>query len=186
MCNSLQSRPCVWYNQKPEAGSSVPHQEKAMNKLAIIPLLVLASAALAAGCVSRTAHEGRVTVLLEQLHRERVENNAEKQLLETKVRERGRTLSGLTEMYMKVKEQNDISQGKLGRLEGDLEALQRDLSELKLVIYTNIKGAHANEMILKLNEMQRRVQGILEKSGEPAPDEVIGRTIDAGPDSALE
>ncbi|MBZ0220735.1 MAG: hypothetical protein K8I01_09925 [Candidatus Methylomirabilis sp.] len=146
--------------------------------------LLIASAALLAGCVSKSAYEGRVAILLEQLHRERMEKNAEIQLLETKVRERGRTLSGLTEMYMKIKEQNDSAQGKLGRLEGDLESLQRDLSELKLVIYSNLKGAHANEMILKLNEMQRRVQGILEKSAEPETEVPLGSAAESWPEPA--
>lgn len=153
-----------------------------MKNRTITMFLVLASAVLLEGCVSKTAHEGRVSVLLEQLHRERVESNAEIQLLEAKVRERGRTLSGLTEMYMKIKEQNDVAQEKLGRLGGDLEALQRDLSELKLVIYTNLKGAQANEMILKLNEMQRRILGVLEKSAEPDTEEALGGAPEGEPE----
>lgn len=138
-----------------------------MKKHIGIAILVLASAGLFTGCVSKSAHEGRVAILLEQLHRERMEKNAEIQLLETKVRERGRTLSGLTEMYMKIKDQNDTAQTKLGGLDGDLNALQNDLAELKLIVYSNLKGSQANEMILKLNEMQRRIQAILEKGAGP-------------------
>ncbi|WKZ33281.1 MAG: hypothetical protein QY316_02435 [Thermodesulfobacteriota bacterium] len=155
-----------------------------MKKRTITTLLVLVSAGLFTGCVSKTAHEGRVTILLEQLHRERMEKNAEIQLLETKVRERGRTLSGLTEMYMKIKAQNDTAQEKLGRLEGDLNALQNDLSELKLIVYSNLKGSQANEMILKLNEMQRRVQAILEKSAEPGADVPLGSSAEGWPEPA--
>jgi len=66
-------------------------------------------------------------------------------------------------------DQHDISEAKLGRLTSDLQALQRDMTELKLVIFSNFKGSQANEMMLKLNEMQRRVQEILRKSGEPLP-----------------
>ncbi|MBE7414692.1 MAG: hypothetical protein HS130_05445 [Deltaproteobacteria bacterium] len=155
-----------------------------MKKHIGIAILVLASAGLFTGCVSKSAYEGRVAILLEQLHRERMEKNAEIQLLETKVRERGRTLSGLTEMYMKIKDQNDTAQEKLGGFEGDLNALQNDLSELKLIVYSNLKGSQANEMILKLNEMQRRIQAILEKGAGPAREVPIESAAEGWPEPA--
>lgn len=132
---------------------------------------ILAAALLlplfAQGCVSRGAYHENVNALLQKLERERAENAASERALQIKVQERGKTLSELTARYIDLKAQQDYSQAKLARLQGDLEGLLSDMAEMKLVIFTNFKGMEANEMMLKLNSMQKTVQEILRKSNEP-------------------
>lgn len=128
---------------------------------------LLAIPILAQGCVSKGVYEENINLLMQRMNRERAENAANERALEIKVRERGKTLSELTTRYIDLKAQQDYSQAKLGRLQGDLERLLSDMSEMKLVIFTNFTGSEANEMMLKLNSMQKTVQEILKKSNEP-------------------
>lgn len=119
------------------------------------------------GCVSRGAYNENVNALLAKLERERAQNASTERALEIKVQERGKTLSELTNRYIELKAQQDYSQAKLARLQSDLEGLLSSMAEMKLVIFTNFKGSEANEMMLKLNSMQKTVQEILKKSNEP-------------------
>lgn len=140
-----------------------------MKRKLVIAAALVALPLLSSGCVSRSTYEDNVNQLMQKMHRERAEGNADRRALEIKVQERGRTLSELTTRYMDLKAQQDYSQAKLGRLQNDLEGLLRDMSEMKLVIFTNFKGTQANELMLKLNSMQKTVQEILRKSGEAMP-----------------
>ncbi|HBG45788.1 MAG TPA: hypothetical protein DDW94_02255 [Deltaproteobacteria bacterium] len=140
-----------------------------MVKLYRTALIAILTLPILSGCVSRRACEENISYLVDKLNREKASGNEEIGLLEVKVKERGRAIGDITGRYIKLMDQHDISEAKLGRLTSDLQALQRDMTELKLVIFSNFKGSQANEMMLKLNEMQRRVQEILRKSGEPLP-----------------
>ena len=138
-----------------------------LRKKIIFAAGLLALPLFAEGCVSRGAYDENINLLMQKMNKERTENAATERALEIKVKERGRTLSELTNRYIELKAQQDYSQAKLGRLQNDLEGLLRDMSEMKLVIFTNFKGSEANEMMLKLNSMQKTVQEILKKSNEP-------------------
>jgi hypothetical protein len=139
------------------------------NRKIILAASLLALPLLIQGCVSRSSYNENVNSLLQKMDAERVRNAETERALEIKVQERGRTLSELTSRYIELKAQQDYSQAKLGRLQSDLEGLLRDMSEMKLVIFTNFKGSEANEMMLKLNSMQKTVQEILKKSTEAMP-----------------
>ena len=141
-----------------------------MNKKTILFIGLLALPVLAQGCVSRGSYNENMAVLLHKMTAERAENAAAQRSLEIKVQERGKTLSELTTRYIDLKAQQDYSQAKLARLQSDLEGLLSSMSEMKLVIFTNFKGSEANEMMLKLNSMQKTVQEILKKSNEPMPE----------------
>jgi hypothetical protein len=138
-----------------------------LRKKIIIAAGLLAFPLISQGCVSRGAYDENISLLMQKMNRERAENAATERTLEIKVQERGRTLSELTTRYIELKAQQDYSQAKLGRLQSDLEGLLSSMSEMKLVIFTNFKGSEANEMMLKLNSMQKTVQEILKKSNEP-------------------
>lgn len=138
-----------------------------LRKKIIFAAGLLAFPLISQGCVSRGAYDENISLLMQKMNRERAENAATERALEIKAQERGRTLSELTNRYIDIKAQQDYSQAKLGRLQNDLEGLLRDMSEMKLVIFTNFKGSEANEMMLKLNSMQKTVQEILKKSNEP-------------------
>lgn len=141
-----------------------------MNKKTILFIGLLALPVLAQGCVSRGAYNENMAVLLHKMTAERAENAAAQRSLEIKVQERGKTLNELTTRYIDLKAQQDYSQAKLARLQSDLEGLLSNMSEMKLVIFTNFKGSEANEMMLKLNSMQKTVQEILKKSSEAMPE----------------
>lgn len=138
-----------------------------LRKKIIFAAGLLALPIFAEGCISRGAYDENINLLMQKMNRERAENSANERALEIKVQERGRTLSELTTRYIELKAQQDYSQAKLGRLQNDLEKLLSDMSEMKLVIFTNFKGSEANEMMLKLNSMQKTIQEILKKSNEP-------------------
>jgi ERCC4-related helicase len=135
----------------------------------IFAATLLALPLLVQGCVSRSSYNDNVNSLMRKMDAERARNLETERALEIKAQERGRTLSELTTRYIELKAQQDYSQAKLGRLQSDLEGLLRDMSEMKLVIFTNFKGSEANEMMLKLNSMQKTVQEILRKSTEAMP-----------------
>lgn len=149
------------------------HRTTILISALIMPVLFM-------GCgVSRRTYDTNMAMVIDELNQERTARNTANHALELKVNERGRTLSELTGRYMSLKEQNDFNQAKLGRLKGDLDRLLRDFSELKLVIFANFKGAQANEMLLKLNEMQRTVQELLKKSAEELPKEPPAASVPA-------
>ncbi len=58
-------------------------------------------------------------------------------------------------MSEKLKAEKDSAQAKLDGLKADLDALMKDMAEIKLVIFTNMRGSEANEMMIKLNNMQK-------------------------------
>lgn len=138
-------------------------------KRTLVAIGLLALPLLSSGCVSRSAYDENINLLLQKMKNERAESQSTARALEIKVQERGKTLSELTSRYINLKAQQDYNQAKLGRLQKDLEGLLRDMSEMKLVIFTNFKGSEATEMMLKLNSMQKTVQEILKKSNEAMP-----------------
>ncbi len=123
------------------------------------------------GCVSRSAYDQNMSAVLRKLQVERAEKNEAVQKLEQKVQDRGKSLNELTARYMDLQKEHEKSQVRLNRFKSDLEVLLRDMAELKMVIFTNVKGTQANEMMIKLMEMQNRVQLILGKAAEKADDE---------------
>jgi len=145
------------------------HATCPMKRGFLIATGLMAASIAVSGCVSRSAYNESVDILMKKMQKERAESQSQQRALEIKVQERGRTLSELTARYIDLKAQNDYSQTKLGRLKNDLERLLRDMAEMKLVIFTNFKGSEANEMMLKLNSMQKTVQEILKKSSEAMP-----------------
>lgn len=141
-----------------------------MKRKIVIFIALLSIPVIAAGCVSKGAYNENVALLLKKIEAERAERSSAMRALEIKIQERGKTLSELTTRYIELKAQQDYSQAKLARLQGDLEGLLSSMSEMKLVIFTNFKGSEANELMLKLNSMQKTVQEILKKSNEAMPE----------------
>lgn len=124
---------------------------------------IIITALLLPGCVSRTTYDRDVGTLLTKIQKLKSDHALEVRALESKIHERGRSLNELTTRYMSLQEDNVQAQIKLGSLRGDLETLSKDVAELKLVIFTNVKGSEANEMMIKLIDMQNRIQILLEK-----------------------
>jgi len=78
-----------------------------------------------------------------------------------RLRDKNDTVVKLTERYMALQERHAVAQGKLDSLKDDLDTLLKDIAELKMVVFHNVKGSEGNEMIIKLMEMQHRVKTLL-------------------------
>lgn len=115
------------------------------------------------GCVSRSAYQAEMYRMTEKLKEEKRDHAFDVKSLETKLSDKNKSLSELTNRYMEIEKQNQEFRKKLGYLRGDIEALLKDIAELKLVVFTNVKGSEGNEMMIKLIDMQQRLQGLLLK-----------------------
>ncbi|MBI5452994.1 MAG: hypothetical protein HY956_00025 [Deltaproteobacteria bacterium] len=135
-------------------------------------LLTAVLLAASAGCISRGAYDENMGAISKRLAAEKTARSIEVKTLEQRLAERGKTLSDLTDRYIRLKAEKDSAQAKLDGLKADLDALMKDMAELKLVIFTNMRGSEANEMVMKLNNMQKRVDRLLVRDAEmknPAP-----------------
>ncbi|MBI5492981.1 MAG: hypothetical protein HY893_08620 [Deltaproteobacteria bacterium] len=130
------------------------------------------------GCISRRAYEANMASVMRTLDTERREKNEAIAKLEQKVQDRGRSLNELTAKYMDLQKEHEKSQIRFHRLKSDLDALLRDMAELKMVVFANVKGTQANEMMIKLMEMQNRIQLMLGKAAEtPAEEEAAPEAV---------
>lgn len=131
---------------------------------------VFALGTLGSGCVPRGTYKQDVDVLAAQLTKEREEFKYKLESLETKLDTRGKSLNELTVRYIQLQRDFKDMQGVVNNLRGDLESLLRDIEELKLVVNTNYRGSEADEMLFMLTDMERRIEAIIEKSGnQPLP-----------------
>lgn len=128
--------------------------------LKTVPLTAVLAASLS-GCVSKATYDQDISTLLIKLQRERADNAQNVKALEIKLQERGKSLSEITNRLIMLQKEREQSYGKISHFRADIEAIQRDLAELKLVIFTNVKGSEGNEMIIKIIDMQHRIQTIL-------------------------
>lgn len=151
-------------------------------------LLFTAIMLASAGCVSSGAYNENMSVMSKRLTAEKTARSIEVKTLEQRLAERGKTLSDLTDRYIKLKTDKDSAQAKLDGLKADLDALMKDMAELKLVVFSNMRGSEANEMVMKLNNMQKRVDRLIVKDAEmksaaPAPTSDAPAAPASAPDS---
>jgi len=125
-----------------------------------LPALLIA-ATLLSGCVSRSAYDADIARVAAKLRQERADNAETVRVLEEKIKERGRSLSELTNRYMVL--QHERAQFQLSGLKKDMEILLSNLEELSLVVSANLKGSEASEMQMIIGDMTKRVQSVLER-----------------------
>ncbi|MDP2690373.1 MAG: hypothetical protein Q8P48_09735 [Deltaproteobacteria bacterium] len=125
--------------------------------------VVALSLAVSSGCVSRSAYIEDVSRLAAHLQAEKEAHAVTVRLYEAKLRDKSDNLTSITERYIALQKSNGEAQKKLNSLKGDLETLLRDMAELKMVIFHNVKGSEGTEMMIKLMEMQHRVKDLLLK-----------------------
>ncbi|MBI5588291.1 MAG: hypothetical protein HY889_08000 [Deltaproteobacteria bacterium] len=122
------------------------------------------------GCVSRGAYDADIARLAVKLQQERADHADTVRALEIKLKERARSLSELTDRYMLL--QHEREQYQLPGLKKDMEILLKDLDELKLVVTSNLKGSEGREMVMKINDMHKRISTILDRDSKalaPSP-----------------
>jgi chromosome segregation ATPase len=135
--------------------------------LAIIPIMLIVS-----GCVSKRTYDRDIARLTSQLQAERGETGSSMTSIESRLVDKSRTLAELTDRYIKLQAEKKRASQRLNTFRGDIEELQRDISELKLVVGKNVEkfpSTTANEMLIKLIDMEYRVQELLRKEAEEAP-----------------
>jgi len=128
---------------------------------AAVIAMALPMALSSGGCISRGAYQQNMAQIASQLQTERAAHAQEIAKYDQRLRDKNDTVVKLTERFMALQAKNTESQAKLDSLKGDLEALLRDMAELKMVVFHNVKGSEGNEMIIKLMEMQHRVKNLL-------------------------
>lgn len=133
-----------------------------------------AAAVLLSGCVSRSAYDADIARLTMKLQQERADHAATVQSLEIRLKDRAKSLSELTDRYMVL--QHERAQYQLSGLRKDMEALLRDLDELRLVVTSNLKGSEGTEMQMKISEMQKRIKTVLDRESKavaPIPETIV-------------
>jgi len=123
--------------------------------------VVFISSLLLSGCVSRSAYEADISRLAFKLKEERADHAATVRSLEEKLKERGRSLTVLTERYILL--QHERAQFQLPGLRRDMEALLKNLDELSLVVSANLKGSEGREIQMMIDEMRSRVTTVLDR-----------------------
>lgn len=125
---------------------------------------VFIASLLLSGCVSRSAYEADVSRLAFKLQQERADHAATVQALEEKVKERGRSLTVLTERYILL--QHERARFQLPGLRKDMETLLKNLDELSLVVSANLKGSEGRELQMMINDMRSRITDVLDRESK--------------------
>lgn len=116
------------------------------------------------GCISRSAYDENINRLAIALQEEKAARAAAERQLDHKIQERGKTLGEMTNKYIELQRNYEQVQVKVVRFRGDLEKLLHDVDELKLVVHTNVKGSPGSEMMIKLLDMERRLNLLLDRN----------------------
>lgn len=123
--------------------------------------VVFIASVLLSGCVSRSGYEADISRLTLKLQQERADHAFTVKTLEEKVKDRGRSLTELTERYITL--QRERAQFQLPGLRRDMEILLKNLDELSLVVSSNLKGSEGREMQMMINDMRGRITSVLDR-----------------------
>lgn len=115
------------------------------------------------GCVSLSAYQEDVAKLSTALQNEKAARAEAERKADYRVQERGKSLTEMTNKYIELQKNYEQVQLKVLRLKGDFEKLIHDVDELKLVVHTNVKGSPGSEMMIKLLDMENRLNILLDK-----------------------
>ncbi len=142
---------------------------KARHLNRILTVLTLGTALLLSGCVSKSTYDRDVAALLNQLAKEKGATASSINAMEIRVQHKASSLTRLTEKYMELEKNHMRTMERLSSFRGDLDNLRNDIAELKLVVSTNIdklRSTMANELLIKIIDMEYRVHELLKKESE--------------------
>lgn len=144
-----------------------------------VPLIFIVS-----GCVSKRTYDRDIARLTRQLQAERGQRGSEMNSIESRLADKSKTVAKLTERYIQLQAEKKRAIDRLNRFRGDIMELQRGIAELKLVVGKNTEkfpSTTANEMLINLIDMEYRIQELLRKEAEEAPDveEIIGGGVES-------
>lgn len=138
-----------------------------MKSAAVRLFMVLAVSSLSlatlSGCVSLSAYEEDVAKLTTALQNEKAARAEAERKTDSRVQERGKSLNDMTNKYIELQKKYEQVQVKVLRLRSDFEKLLHDVDELKLVVHTNVKGSVGSEIMIKLLDMENRLNTLMDK-----------------------
>lgn len=133
----------------------------------IIPVIAVACfGMLSAGCVSKYSYDRDIGRLTSQLETEREQSMYRTTALENTSEAKAQSLAELTNRYIDLQKKNQDAQRRINNIKGDMNSLLSDIDELKLIISSNLKGPEAYELLFKLDDMEKRVRGVIAKDAE--------------------
>lgn len=138
----------------------------------ILTVMALSIALALSGCVSKRTYDRDVTALLNKLEMGEGISATSMRSLKTTVHSKSISLSKLTNKYTLLEKDYVRASERLNSFGKDLQTLKKDIAELKLVISINIdklQSTVANEMLIKIIDMEYRIDELLEKESEPLP-----------------
>lgn len=135
----------------------------AIVRLSLVIAVSFLSLTALSGCVSLSAYEEDVAKLTIALQNEKAARAEAERKADYRVQERGKSLNEMTNKYIEIQKNYEQVQIKVLRLKGDFEKLLHDVDELKLVVHTNVKGSVGSELMIKLIDMENRLNILLEK-----------------------
>ncbi len=136
----------------------------------ILTVLALSIVLALSGCVSKRTYDRDVTALLNKLEKGKGTSADSRETMEAKIRSKTAILNTLTNKYMMLEKDYIRASERLNSFNDDLQDLKKDIAELKLVISVNIdklKSTVANEMLIKIIDMEYRIDELLKKESEP-------------------
>jgi septal ring factor EnvC (AmiA/AmiB activator) len=162
-------------NRRKGTTSTTPFLASVLGKrvctIGLLALLLIPVMALS-GCISRSTYNRDMSKLLNRIEMDRLEYDGIYDQLKAQNTDRSFTLNKLTTRYMQLQKNHAKIKGKFNHFDADLNALSHDIAELKLVITKNmdkIKSSMANEMLIKIIDMQFRIKELRKKESEELP-----------------
>ncbi len=158
-------------NATPANRSSVPAPGMRLASAWLLPL-VLAAVMVLPGCISRSTYNRDMSKLLNKIDLDKQESEGIYDKLEAANDDRSFTLNKLTTRYMQLQKSHARLQKKFNNFDKDLNTFSHDIAELKLVITKNmdkIRSSMANEMLIKIIDMEFRIEELRKKETEELP-----------------
>ncbi len=145
---------------------------KTSYKNQVFTVLTLSVVMALSGCVSKRTYDRDVTALLNKLEKGQGNSVDSMQSMQVKMHSKTVSLKRLTNRYSLLEKDYVRASERLNSFGSDLQDLKKDIAELKFVISINIdklKSTVANEMLIKIIDMEYRIDELLKKESEPLP-----------------
>jgi hypothetical protein len=155
----------------PTTRVAVPALGSKVNRMCLL-LLVLIPVMALPGCISRSTYNRDMSKLLNKIKLDKQESEGIYDKLEAQNVDRSITLNKLTTRYIQLQKNHSRLQSRFNHFDKDLNAFSHDIAELKLVISKNmdkIRSSMANEMLIKIIDMEFRIEELRKKEAEELP-----------------
>jgi hypothetical protein len=148
---------------------------KSLHTNRILALLALSVVLALSGCVSKRTYDRDVTALLNKIEQGKGQSASSIGGMKSRLDTKNASLSLLTNKYIMLEKDYIRVKKRLNTFDSDLQSFKKDIAELRLVVSTNIdklRSTVANEMLIKIIDMEYRVDELLKKESQPIPEPV--------------